>query len=85
MKDAKIWAADNATVAAQQVTDGHDDDDDEGCDVEIDVHVGDDENDSKYILENDFVVSRLQFINMRCCRVNRGQPHRWGSEYFKVF
>ena len=51
MKDAKIWAADNATVAAQQVTDGHDDDDDDddGCDVEIDVHVGDDENDSKYI------------------------------------
>ena len=50
MKDAKIWAADNATVAAQQVNGGHDDeDDDEGCDVEIDVHVGDDENDSKYI------------------------------------
>ena len=39
----------------------------------------------KIYLENDFVVSRLQFINMRCCRVNRGQPHRWGSEYFKVF
>ena len=29
MKDAKIWAADNATVAAQQVNDGHDDDDDD--------------------------------------------------------